>query len=124
MFEQRPIERRKNRRLQGKPDALVGLGSGEEKLWQILDICECGLAFRYLGQLEDPQRVSELALFSKDASFCLDKVPFTVATDCEIASKFLSCYTFRRCGVRFGALTEEQSSRLAYFMNTYASTTP
>jgi hypothetical protein len=124
MSDQRPIERRKNRRLQAKPDALVGLGSGEAKLWQIIDICECGLAFRYLGHLEDPQRVSELALHSKDASFCLEKVHFTVATDCEMAGKFLSHYTFRRCGVRFGALTEEQSSRLAYFMNTYASTAP
>jgi len=58
-----------------KTGALLSLGSGEEKLWHIIDICECGLAFRYLGQLEDPKRFSELVLLSKDASFCLEKVP-------------------------------------------------
>ena len=124
MSEQRLVDRRKNRRLQGNQDALVGLGSGEAKLWHVIDICEGGLAFRYLGQLEDPQRFSELVLLSKDASFCLEKVPFTVVADCEMAGQFLSRYTFRRCGVRFGALTEKQSSRLTHFMNTYASTAP
>ena len=120
MSDQRPIERRKHSRLQGKHGALVSLGSGEEKLWHILDICECGLSFRYLGQLEDPQRFSELILLSKDASFCLEKVPFTVVTDFEMGGRFLSRYTFRRCGVRFGALTRDQSLHLQNFMSKYA----
>jgi hypothetical protein len=120
MSEEQDIERRKHMRLQGKDGALVTLGSGEEKLWHIIDICECGLAFRYLGQLEDPECFSELALLSKDASFCLEKVPFTVVADIEMGGRFLSRYTFRRCGVRFGALTEEQSSHLRQFMNKYA----
>jgi hypothetical protein len=124
MSRERAIERRKHRRLQGKDGALVSLGSGEEKLWHIIDICECGLAFRYLGQLEDPQRFSELVLLSKDASFCLENVPFTVVADSEMAGRFLSRYTFRRCGVRFGALTRDQSSHLHQFINKYASTPP
>jgi hypothetical protein len=124
MSNKRAIERRKHRRLQGKDGALLSLGSGEEKLWHIIDICECGLAFRYLGQLEDPQRFSELVLLSKDASFCLEKVPFTVITDLEMGGRFLSRYTFRRCGVQFGALTKDQSSHLQNFINKYASTAP
>ncbi len=120
MSNQPLVERRKHRRSQGKEGALIGLGSEAEKLWHILDICECGLAFRYLGQLEDPQRFSELVLLSKDASFCLEKVPYTVVTDFEMGGRFLSRYTFRRCGVRFGALNEDQSFHLQCFMNKYA----
>ena len=117
MSKERAIERRRHSRLPGKGGALVSLGSGEEKLWHIIDICECGLAFRYLGQLEDPQRFSELVLLSKDAAFCLEKVPFTVITDLEMGGRFLSRYTFRRCGVQFGALTKDQSSHLQHFIN-------
>ena len=120
MSKDQATERRKHRRLQGKDSALVSLGRGEEKLWHIIDICECGLAFRYLGQLEDPQRFSELMLLSKDASFCLEKVPFTVIDDFEIGGRFLSRYTFRRCSVRFGPLSEDQSLFLQRFMNQYA----
>lgn len=124
MSDKRPVERRKHRRLQGKDGALLSLGSGEEKFWQIVDICECGLAFRYLGQMEAPQHFSELVLLSKDASFCLEKVPFTVITDFEMSGRFLSRYTFRRCGVQFGKLTEDQSQSLQRFMSKYASTAP
>jgi hypothetical protein len=121
MSKDQAIERRKHKRLQGKESALVTLGSGAEKLWHIIDICECGLAFRYLGKLEDPERCSELVLLSKDASFCLEKIPFRVITDFETEGRFLSRYTYRRCGVRFGALTEDQTSQLKFFINKCAS---
>jgi hypothetical protein len=124
MSKERAIERRKHRRLQGKDGALVTLGGGEEKLWHIIDICECGLAFRYLGQLEDPERCSELVLLSKDASFCLEKIPFRVIADFETGGRFLSRYTFRRCGVQFGALTQDQSLQLQEFINKFANREP
>ena len=121
MKNERAIERRKHGRLQGKHGALVSLGRGTEKLWHIIDISECGLAFRYLGQLEDPHSFSELVLLSKDASFCLEKVPFKLITDLEMGGRFLSRYTFRRCGVHFGELTEDQSSQLQVFISKYTS---
>jgi hypothetical protein len=55
--------------------------------------------------LEEPQRFSELVLLSKDAAFCLEKVPFTVVADSEMAGRFLSRYRtsgfclLRRCSV-------------------------
>jgi PilZ domain len=118
------IERRKHGRLKGKEVALVSLGAEIKRMWHLIDISKGGLAFRYLGGMEDPQLFSELVLLTKEASFCLEKIPFTVVADCEMNGRFLSSYTFRRCGVRFGKLTTEQSSQLQHFIAKFAMSPP
>jgi hypothetical protein len=118
------IERRKHGRLQGKDGALVSLGAEIKKMWHLIDISKGGLAFRYLGGMEDPQLFSELVLLTKEVSFCLEKIPFTVVADFEMNGRFLSSYTFRRCSVRFGKLTTDQSVQVQYFITKYAISSP
>ena len=118
------IERRKHGRLQGKDGALVSLGAEIKRMWHLIDISKGGLAFRYLGGMEDPQLFSELVLLTKEVSFCLEKVPFTVVADFEMNGRFLSSYTFRRCSVRFGKLTTDQSVQVQYFITKYAISSP
>jgi hypothetical protein len=114
------IERRKHERLQGKDGALVSLGAEIKRMWHLMDISKGGLAFRYLGGMEEPQLFSELVLLTKEASFCLEKIPFTVVADCEMNGRFLSIYTLRRCGVQFGKLTTDQTVQLRYFIAKFA----
>jgi len=118
------IERRKHGRLQGKDGALVSLGAEIKRMWHLIDIGKGGLAFRYLGGMEDPQLFSELVLLTKEVSFCLEKIPFTVVADFEMNGRFLSSYTFRRCSVRFGKLTTDQSVQVQYFITIYAISSP
>jgi len=118
------IERRKHGRLQGKDGALVSLGAEIKRMWHLIDISKGGLAFRYLGGMEDPQLFSELVLLTKEVSFCLEKVPFKVVADFEMNGRFLSSYTFRRCSVRFGKLTTDQSVQVQYFITKYAISSP
>jgi hypothetical protein len=118
------IERRKHGRLQGKTGALVSLGAEIKRMWHLIDISKGGLAFRYLGGMEEPQLFSELALLTKEVSFFLEKIPFTVVADCEMNGRFLSNYTFRRCGVRFGRLTTDQSVQLQYFITKHSIASP
>jgi hypothetical protein len=118
------IERRKHGRLQGKDGALVSLGAEIKRMWHLIDISNGGLAFRYLGGMEEPQLSSELVLLTKEVSFFLEKIPFTVVADCEMNGRFLSSYTFRRCGVRFGRLTTDQSVQLQYFITKHAIASP
>ena len=113
------IEQRRHRRLQGKDGALLSLGVELKRMWHLIDISEGGLAFRYLGGMEEPKLFSKLALLTKDTSFCLEKIPFTVVDDCEMNGRLLSNYTFRRCGVRFGKLTTKQSVQLQHFIVRY-----
>jgi len=114
------IERRKHGRLQGKDGALVSLGVEIRRMWHLIDISKGGLAFRYLSGMEEPELFSELVLLTKEVSFFLEKIPFTVVADCEMNGRFLSRYTFRRCGVRFGRLTTDQSLQLQYFITKHA----
>ena len=118
------VERRKHGRLLGKDSALVSLGTEVRRMWHLIDISKEGLAFRYLGGLEEPQIFSELVLLTKEASFCLEKIPFTVVADFEMDGRFLSSYTFRRCGVRFGKLTTAQSAQLQSFIAKFAIVPP
>jgi hypothetical protein len=114
------IERRKHVRLLGKDGALVSLGAEVKRIWHLIDISKGGLAFRYLDGMEEPHSFSELVLLTKEASFSLEKIPFTMVTDLEINGRFLSIYTYRRCGVQFGKLIPDQSTKLEYFTTKFA----
>jgi hypothetical protein len=118
------IEQREHGRFQGKDGALVSLGAEIKRMWHLIDISKGGLAFRYLGGMEEPELFSELVLLTKEVSFFLEKIPFTVVADCEMNGRFLSRYTLRRCGVRFGSLTPDQSVQLQYFITKHAIASP
>ena len=118
------MERRKHGRLPGKEGTLVSLGAEVKRMWHLIDISRGGLAFRYLGGMETPHLFSELVLLTKEATFCLEKIPFTVVADFQMEGRFLSSYTFRRCSVRFGRLSIKQSVQLQYFIANHAISSP
>ncbi len=121
MGNEMSIELRKHKRFQGKDGAFVTLRRGVRKLWQIIDISQNGLAFRYLGQVEGAPASLELDIITGDTAFYIEKIPFTIVSDCEIANQSLSDYTARRCGVEFRELAPSQRSQLEYFIRNYTN---
>ena len=102
------LERRSRKRSPAKEDCLITLGDEPIKPWQVLDISEEGLSFRYIGGAEDTQSISQLDILTRDTAICIEKIPFQVISDLEMTGPDPGSCSFRRCGGRFGQLTPEQ----------------
>jgi len=81
MTGDRSSERRKKQRFPAKDGCLVSLRSDPIKPWQILDISEEGLSFRYIGGVDEPKDVSELDILTADTALCIERVPIRVISD-------------------------------------------
>ena len=113
--KKRTVERRKHKRFRMQEDAFVALKPHYEKTGHIIDISIDGLAFRYNDIGQPSSKSSELDIFFADDRFHLEKVPFETILDFETDSLM----NFRRCGVQFGELTDNQTSRLNNFIKDY-----
>jgi hypothetical protein len=60
------LERRRKKRFPVRDGCLVTFGNNPIKPWQILDISEEGLAFRYIGGAEEPKGIAELDILTGD----------------------------------------------------------
>jgi hypothetical protein len=123
MSEESFQERRQSKRVRVADSAFVCLTAPGRKLWHMLDIAHGGLSFRYVPSLEAVEGTSELEIVTRDASFSLEKVPFKTVSDVELKETPGSHFKLRRCGVRFGTLTQPQSSRLDDFISRYSAGT-
>ncbi|MFC1580344.1 hypothetical protein ACFL4N_05465 [Thermodesulfobacteriota bacterium] len=96
--------------------AFVAQRSQERKLWQILDICMGGLAFRYIPIAQEIIESSKLEIVTSDTLFSLENIPYRSISECEISEESLSKYSLKRHSVQFGYLTDDQKSELKYFI--------
>ena len=115
------IERRKHNRYQVQDGAFAALISGSNaKLGLISDICEEGLAFRYVVDNSDSE--TECAdnsctldiLFDAEGYF-LESIP--CSTIWERPLRFEDTFSHmavKKCSVHFGPLTSEQREKLTY----------
>lgn len=125
MVSSEPLqERRRKRRLPAKEGCLITLGNDPIKPWQILDVSEEGLAFRYIGGEEDTRAISSLDILTHDTILCIEKIPFEVVSDLKMPGLPLQRYSLNRCSGRFGKLTEEQMALLATLLSQYTSVLP
>ena len=113
------VERRKHKRFHIPRVAFVALAPVNTKLGQVIDISMGGLAFRYIGGKKPSKRSTELRIFT-DNDFCLDEVPFETISDFETYQIPFTSIIMRRSGVHFGQLTQNQRSRLEYFIQKHA----
>jgi len=121
------IDRRKHRRYQVQDGAFAALISGANaKLGLICDICEGGLAFRYVVDNSDSE--SECAdntctldiLFDAEGYF-MESIPCTAIWERPLQSEdSFSHVAVKKCSVRFGPLTSEQTEKLTYFIDNFA----
>jgi hypothetical protein len=113
-------DRRKHMRYKAKEAVLVSPVTGERKYWKMLDISREGLAFRYIPVLR-LQGVNAIDIVTQDLDFALEGVPFKVISDCPFVESPPSFFELRRCGLKFGALTNFQESVIVEFIERYAS---
>ena len=114
------VDRRRHKRFHVRDTAFVVFRAPwprSTSVAQIIDISMNGLAFSYIAGEKRSNSSSKLDILLGNRSFYLDKVPFKTISDCKAPNKVpLSSIEMRRCGVQFGKLTQEQVSKLKYFI--------
>ena len=87
------------------------------QLGPILDISQGGLAFSYNLTGKPANGSFELDIFLIGHGVLVERVPFRIVSDRKLIAK--SQYNRlprRRCGVKFGKLTQSQSQQMEQFM--------
>jgi len=121
MFADRTLERRRKRRFPAKDGCLVTIQIDPVKPWQILDISEEGLSFRYIGGAEKLKPLSELDILTCDTSVCIERVPFRLVSDRTMVDQAPRKFQMNRCSVQFCSLTPEQETGLTSFLRDYTA---
>ncbi len=110
-------ERRQQKRFKAEEGAFAALVDQESRLGQIKDISLHGLSFRYIDSHEKLESASELKIILGNRGLYLDKVPFKIIFDFQIASEFsFSTVNMRQIGLAFGELSTGQRLQLDRFI--------
>jgi hypothetical protein len=112
------LDRRKHKRHQVEEGALLSPFARHKKYWKMIDISSGGMSFQYIPS-EDVNGFSKMDIVTQDRDFALDGIPFKVIWDSELPDVSASFFELRRCGVEFGALTDQQESLLAEFIRQH-----
>ena len=114
-------EKRKYKRFKGKEGASAVLYKRDNIIGMIIDISRGGLAFRYMDEAKETRGTSQLGLFFTGEEFYLQIVQINTIYDVEEAHKVsFSNLRMRRCGVKFGKLTDYEAFLLKHFIGNYA----
>jgi hypothetical protein len=122
--DQLETEKRKHRRFLAQDMAFAVFRPYFTKLGKVKDISKSGMAFEYVtfeGAKEDSE---EIDLFVSGTRFHLSRMPAQTVYDSSVVNDHYSFSPFverRRCGVKFGELTEEQATQLRHFLETYTT---
>lgn len=88
------------------------MGQDRESVYHLLDIGRGGIGFRYIGKTCRTDGVDRVDLYYYE-DLWLGGVPVESVEDVPLSN---GAIPYRRCGLRFAELTEEQSERLESFM--------
>ena len=113
-------ERRKHKRLKVKEGSIAISIPDSKKLGQIKDISKGGLAFQYLGSVEQAKNSVEVEILSIADDFYLRKLPVRTVLDVEINNPVsLSLLPKRQLSMQFGKLNHYQKELLNHFLQRY-----
>ena len=90
------------------------------KTASIIDINRKGLAFHYISHKMWPADFNKLAILQTTDEIEIDNVPYEVVSDFK-ASGFTKSKPIRKCGVKFGELTINQTILLNHLLLSYTS---
>lgn len=111
-------ERREGPRFRPKSLTYVVLGPHFGKLGKLIDIGHEGLTFHYVALKEVDEETTECYLFTHDKRFGIPNIPCRVVYD--IREETVFWFENRRCGLRFGDLTQGQREGLESFIASCA----
>ena len=120
------VERRRKQRFQAKEGSMVVLAMrGREELLRVgdlIDISQGGLSYRYVPAEERAGDPPNLDIFGYSGPpIHLDGIPYQIVYDAEVPESFRFGIPkgARRCGVKFGELSDRQLSHLNAFISHY-----
>jgi len=90
------------------------------KTASITDINRRGLAFQYISQKMWPADFNKLSVLQTADEIEIDNVPYEVVSDFK-SSNFTKRKPIRKCGVKFGELTFNQTILLNHLLMSYSS---
>ena len=90
------------------------------KTASIIDINRRGLAFQYMSHKMWPADFDKLSILQTIDEIEIDNVPYEVVSDFK-ASNFTKSNPIRKCGVKFGELTLNQTILLNHLLLGYTS---
>jgi hypothetical protein len=90
------------------------------KTASIIDINRRGLAFQYMSHKMWPADFNKLSILQITDEIEIDNVPYEVVSDFKACS-FTKSKPIRKCGVKFGELTLNQSILLNHLLLGYTS---
>jgi hypothetical protein len=90
------------------------------KTASITDINRRGLAFQYMSHKMWPADFNKLSILQTTDEIEIDNVPYEVVSDFK-ASNFTKSNPIRKCGVKFGELTLNQTILLNHLLLGYTS---
>jgi hypothetical protein len=90
------------------------------KTASITDINRRGLAFEYISHKMWPTDFNTLSILQTTDEIEIDNVPYEVVSDFK-APNFTKSKPLRKCGVRFGELTLNQTILLNHLLMSYTS---
>jgi len=115
------IENRKHIRFLPQENAFAALGKNYTKVGKVRDICKGGLAFEYIAGETTRNQDTQVDIFLTGNVFHLYNVPCEVVYEADIHvphvnTKFVRLLTTRRCGIKFGDLSESDIRELDKFL--------
>lgn len=119
---QKILQDRKDKRFRPSIPTFVKLRSeSEEDIGQLIEISKGGLSIQYFINEEKTRIYSELDIFTSDADFSIEGVPVQNISDAELKDMPFETEIIRRHGIKFEEMTEDQVSKLDYFLANYIS---
>jgi hypothetical protein len=90
------------------------------KTASIIDINRRGLAFKYMSHKMWPADFNKLSILQTTDEIEIDNLPYEVVSDFK-APNFTKSKPIRKCGVKFGELTLNQTILLNHLLLDYTS---
>lgn len=114
------VDRRKHKRYKAIDGIITMLGFPSNIMGSILDLSKGGLSFQYIVDAERPYESKILDILYTEKLIYIDKVPFKAVFDIDLSDQSSSMlFPLRRCGVQFGALTQDQEFQLELLIRNY-----
>ena len=122
-------ERRVRERFVGDIAAIAKSSSSDSRSFaavgEIIDINMEGCSLLHMINGCETSSITELAIFAYERPFVeLVKLPCSVVYDTQVAKLPFSPITARRCGIKFGELTDIQRARLSQILDNYTHGEP
>jgi len=118
-------ERRRNVRLNPKELTFVAVRPEFSRSGELFNISRGGLCFQYLRKQNLAVEVAQtfkIDIFIINNGYYLPKVPCTLVYDVEEKkgpTLFPMSFEFRRCGLQFGKLSQEQASQVKLYLSNH-----